>query len=557
MTSSKLFDSPTVPTLRKLVEDVVEGGILIPEFQRDFVWKEEQQLDLLDSVLRGMPIGSLLIWRTRRKDVQPQPQIGPCRVKSESVPDHVITTRSFLLDGLQRITTLVGALAPREDDESTDPSDGPRWTIYYDLAPSTETPTRERLHPRPRRKGAKIPPSWLPLYKVLDDFAMSEFQSALKVVEPERKRMIRESQRIAALVKDYPIPVVPIVSDDLNLVTESFQRVNYLGTRMSEEHMATALTFASGISLPKEIKRTTDALDDLGWRELEGDVVLAVLKASFGLELAKPRPVDLQKKLVECQERGTNPFDELAGRLRLAVSFLAGCCDIRGPAVLPYTNQLVALCEAIKLHGDLRAEPLRWRYARWFWATTFGERFASLNSTQVALAIKFACTLGDSRSEAEVTQALRVEVGAEPVRAITKFNFNSARTRALCVMLARAVGRTSSGSDALELLGAEGNDTVHVFARKLSQSAVGNRLIVDAKELPVLRSSLRGGRGDEIARLAKQYMVPATAITAWRSGDEARFIELRGDHLWDAEKAFIREMVPGVFDFEDEKVPLV
>ncbi|MCK1286593.1 DUF262 domain-containing protein [Bradyrhizobium sp. 44] len=31
--------------------------------QRDFVWEEKQVLELLESVYRGFPIGSILLWR--------------------------------------------------------------------------------------------------------------------------------------------------------------------------------------------------------------------------------------------------------------------------------------------------------------------------------------------------------------------------------------------------------------------------------------------------------------------------------------------------------------
>jgi hypothetical protein len=40
------------------------GRIRLPKFQREFVWTREQVLDLLDSIARNYPIGSLLLWQS-------------------------------------------------------------------------------------------------------------------------------------------------------------------------------------------------------------------------------------------------------------------------------------------------------------------------------------------------------------------------------------------------------------------------------------------------------------------------------------------------------------
>ena len=55
---------PTVypETIRRLVEKASLGELDIPEFQREFVWTKDQVADLLDSLIKGYPIGSLLIW---------------------------------------------------------------------------------------------------------------------------------------------------------------------------------------------------------------------------------------------------------------------------------------------------------------------------------------------------------------------------------------------------------------------------------------------------------------------------------------------------------------
>lgn len=548
MTSSKLFDSPTVPPLHKLIDDVIEGGILVPEFQREFVWTSEQRLDLLDSVLRGMPIGSLFVWKTRLTGVHAQKRLGPRAIAAAGDDDKLAIPRTFLLDGLQRMTTLVGALAPREG--AAEDRDAEPWSIYYDLAAPPRATTRDRLSVRQRSKNGKPDPTQLPLHLTLDDFAMSDFQAALRdFEESDRRAMIRESQRIASTLKGYPVPIVPIVSDEIDLVTESFQRVNSTGTRMSEEHMANALTFASGINLPARIEGIAGALREFGWGTLEPRVLLSALKAMFDIELSKPQPSALQKKLAALKKNGEDPFHALEPNARTAAEFLSKECDIRGPEVLPYSYQFVALCEAAARHdfADARVTLL---YQRWFWATTFSEHFASMNSTQLGRAIEFARTFGASSLD-DAAKLLKAEVGSDPIQRVTRYNFNGARTRALGVILGCTAETYAPQDRALDLIGAEGNQAMQALSRKQAQSAPGNRVLLRSTDLPALRELLRRAQDGAVTHAAARHLIPEGALTAWRAGDDESFVRLRGDHLWEREKAFIRDVVPDVFTFED------
>ncbi|HEY1743867.1 MAG TPA: DUF262 domain-containing protein, partial [Granulicella sp.] len=54
--------STETPFFQDLSADIRRGQIKIPQFQRKFVWKEEQAFELLDSIKNNYPIGSLLIW---------------------------------------------------------------------------------------------------------------------------------------------------------------------------------------------------------------------------------------------------------------------------------------------------------------------------------------------------------------------------------------------------------------------------------------------------------------------------------------------------------------
>ncbi len=54
------FDS-TKTELRKLLDEIVEGEIQLPDFQRGWVWDDEHIRSLLVSIARSFPIGAVML----------------------------------------------------------------------------------------------------------------------------------------------------------------------------------------------------------------------------------------------------------------------------------------------------------------------------------------------------------------------------------------------------------------------------------------------------------------------------------------------------------------
>lgn len=52
---------PSIDRIDDLARRILSGDILLPKFQRQFVWGKTQILRLLDSIAKGYPIGSILL----------------------------------------------------------------------------------------------------------------------------------------------------------------------------------------------------------------------------------------------------------------------------------------------------------------------------------------------------------------------------------------------------------------------------------------------------------------------------------------------------------------
>ncbi|HSU68500.1 MAG TPA: DUF262 domain-containing protein, partial [Tepidisphaeraceae bacterium] len=48
-----------------LLHEIEKGLLKVPQFQREFVWSREKSAALIDSILRGYPIGTFILWKTK------------------------------------------------------------------------------------------------------------------------------------------------------------------------------------------------------------------------------------------------------------------------------------------------------------------------------------------------------------------------------------------------------------------------------------------------------------------------------------------------------------
>lgn len=84
--------------LGTILDQIDSGTVLLPEFQRGYVWNRDQVRGLMSSLYRGFPVGSLLLWETGTDSTSVRGGL------------HSGGTRLMLLDGQQRVTSLYGII---------------------------------------------------------------------------------------------------------------------------------------------------------------------------------------------------------------------------------------------------------------------------------------------------------------------------------------------------------------------------------------------------------------------------------------------------------------
>ena len=98
----KIFESHTMD-LDFILKEVRLGRIGLPDLQRPFVWANEKVKNLYDSMLKGFPIGYIMLWESPENYSEKTEDIG----LNEKV---LKSPKSLVIDGQQRLTALVATM---------------------------------------------------------------------------------------------------------------------------------------------------------------------------------------------------------------------------------------------------------------------------------------------------------------------------------------------------------------------------------------------------------------------------------------------------------------
>ncbi len=86
-----------------IINDVMTGRIGLPDLQRPFVWRDNKVRELLDSMIKGYPIGYIMLWESPNNYETKKSGIG----SNEKTYDE---PKELVIDGQQRLTALVAAM---------------------------------------------------------------------------------------------------------------------------------------------------------------------------------------------------------------------------------------------------------------------------------------------------------------------------------------------------------------------------------------------------------------------------------------------------------------
>lgn len=354
---------PLSVTFSSLMSDIEKGIIKIPQFQRDFVWSKEKSAKLLDSIIKGFPIGTFILWKSK-EELRVLRNLGGLQLPPTPKGDFIL----YVLDGQQRLTTLFASLKGlkiQREDHQDDYSE-----FYIDLEDAEdEQIILTGLHDSNHHKTIRM-----------HDLLYGSLKKLLAYSEPLQEKIQRYKDRI----NSYQFSAVLIKEATIDVATEIFTRLNVGGKPLTVFEIMVAKTYDSKrhFDLAEKYDELILELGKVDYGTVPSAVVLQTVSILLTTECRKRDILKLSKNNIidiwpETVEAIKNAVDYFRNYYRIPVSYL-----------LPYPNLIVPFSYYFYKKKDKPTGDTQKYLEDFFWRVALGGRYSQGVESRLAQDIR-------------------------------------------------------------------------------------------------------------------------------------------------------------------------
>ena len=351
-----------------LMNDIENGRVRLPPFQREFVWGPTKVIDLMDSIYKGFPIGSFFYWKADRKYVTLFRDIESLSLPAPA-PDQELY---FILDGQQRLTSIWATFKGSTIN-------GKNYAgICLDLDASAEY---EKGDPEARRQISVFKETeadsvtFISLHDILSD-NVGTYDAIRDPLPPEKRQTLTKARE---RFRNYPFSVIKVFALELEDAVEVFQRINQGGKRLTRFELVAANCWSQSFNLAKSVKDFNERVKqrtDFGIVE-PITFVQAMSLIEFG-QCKTEHELKLTSQKVE------ELWPRISKAIGDAIDWMRDNYGVSRGGMIPYDAMLAVLACYFSEHGtNVPVEHKAW-IDRWFWRSALSERYAKSQNTQMA-----------------------------------------------------------------------------------------------------------------------------------------------------------------------------
>jgi hypothetical protein len=361
----------TTISIKNILRRVIEGELRVPAFQRNFVWNPDRVQFLMDSLYKGYPIGTILVWRTREK-LEHDRKLGAFNLPNPK-KDYPI---DYILDGQQRITSIFSAfqteLSPEENEEV-------KWLdIYFDLDAKEDVQNSQFIALKPE----DVEPRHIPLKLIFDYKEFGRFVH--NYPDPSR---VDEIYALQANFIDKQINIDIVETEEHSKIAIIFERVNRGGVPLDTYQLLSAWTWSGEFDLRSKFEELGAELDEHDYNDLvdDPDLLLKCCAAVLRDDASAKSVVELDGTEVR------NGFEGFTNALLGAIDFLKRDCGVQSFKNIPYKSMLIPLSRCFYTADNRSFHPnaiQRAALVKWFWHSCFSRRYSNSVDNAISQDIK-------------------------------------------------------------------------------------------------------------------------------------------------------------------------
>lgn len=343
------------------------GQMKIPQFQREFVWGKDQTARLIDSLIKGFPIGTFILWRTK-DELRYVRNIG--NVELPDTPEGESTY--FVLDGQQRITSLYAVrkgVRITRDGKEVDYRD---ISIDLSLDPNSDEPVVFTEAPEDKPT--------ISVYKLLNG----------KLTELMRDYSLEEAEVIEVYqdrLKGYDFSTIVIDQYPIDIACEVFTRINTGGTELTLFEIMVAKTFdqPTGFDLARKYDYLIDNngsgkdLEDASYDTIPASTVLQCVAIHLGKMVRRKDILRLDK------QEFIAAWPTVVDGIFHAVDYFRSHFRIPVSLMLPYNALLVPFTYFFLRNDGKPPTAIQQKLlTQYFWWASLSSRYASGQDNKLA-----------------------------------------------------------------------------------------------------------------------------------------------------------------------------
>lgn len=365
-----------------------EKGLLqVPAFQRDFVWENEDKINLFDSIKRNYPVGSILLWQPEFDSQEEYDDFSGDELGGYNIPPRRLNSL-YILDGFQRLSTLIGCLLhPQKAIEKGIIRNEKEWFKKFNIVYNLED---EFFEVNRSQNFDNLKPYQIPIYKLVDGKEYFNFQRNLfQEHDIENEKYLSRYEEVSLIFQNYEIPNINLYGGTISEAIEIFQRLNSKGAPITTDWVVNASLFKKDKSFRfgSEIDSLLEELDYFNFKNLKRDIILNSITNSFGGVYFDQFSKNNKKRL-ENLVSGDN-FIPIAKKtfeaIKTAVQFLYEELCMLDVKLLPYNNQLIFITDFFNNNQNPTFSHLQ-KLKKWFWITSYSNYFTIYNLSKQRLA---------------------------------------------------------------------------------------------------------------------------------------------------------------------------
>lgn len=344
---------PISRTFTGLIADIERGQIKIPQFQREFVWDLKKSSKLLDSIIKGYPIGTFIFWKTKER-LRSVRNLGDAKLPEPNEGDFT----DFVLDGQQRLTSLFATLKGLKIEREVGKIEHyDEMFINLDAEEDDEIVviSKENLNEESLIR--------------LTDLIYGPLTLLFKFEEKYHSKLQEYKTRIEA----YNYSIILIRDAPLDIATEIFTRINEGGKPLSVFEIMVAKTFDSerNFDLSKKCNELIEELSETEYETISDITVLQTVSILLEKDCAKRTILKLKKKKV------IDIWVDTVDAIHRTVDYFRTYYRIPVSQLLPYKTLIIPFAYFFYHHKDKPTGDKQKFLQDFFWRVSLGTRYSS------------------------------------------------------------------------------------------------------------------------------------------------------------------------------------